>query len=115
MLARRIASLITSLPVKNDVVRGASFIMNAVSVYTCPFLFLVPTTDVVAIDLISLHFISSVKAAACRTQDVAHARRFGEPPTPRVERRAQVNSKHTQRRPRSMRVATRHVRRAEPI
>src|SRR5678816_235688 len=53
MLALRIASLITSLPVKNEVVRGASFIMNAVSVNTWPFLFLVPMTDVVSIDLVS--------------------------------------------------------------
>ena len=37
-LARLTASLMTSLPVKNDAVRGASFIMTRGSVMTWPFL-----------------------------------------------------------------------------
>jgi hypothetical protein len=37
----------TSLPVKNDGVRGASFIMCQVSVYVWPFLFFVPMTEFV--------------------------------------------------------------------
>jgi hypothetical protein len=38
----------TSLPVKNDGVRGASFIIFQVSVKVCPFLFFVPMTECVS-------------------------------------------------------------------
>jgi hypothetical protein len=43
-------SLMTSLPVKNDAVRGASFIMTRGSVMTWPFLFCVPMIDTGSMD-----------------------------------------------------------------